>query len=241
MNAAAHPQTPPPVAPAAPAPALPVAAPHAGVVGTPPELTRATSLGFDGTRAARPGAGSAPDVRASGRVLPELEPDAQKRRRLWRHPAFLVSMSTTVLALIAAIVLLLMGAFGNAGSITELGIERTSGNIRVHWVGTGEPVELFAVGGPSGDVVDLSQRVTGDEAWIPLGALLVDDSTCIVVRPADPDAGKPTPVADPTAEQKPEPQLVVSTDAGELEAQRGASACVADAVDLALPESDKDE
>ena len=241
MNAAAHPQTPPPVAPTATAPASYTSAPPAAAVNAPPEPSRAASLGFDGTRAARPGAGAAPDVRASGRVLPELEPEAQKRRKLWRHPAFLVSMGTTLLALIAAAVLMIMGVFGSAGSITELGIERTSGNIRVHWTGTGEPVELFAVGGPSGEVVDLSQRVTGDEAWIPLGALIVDDSTCIVVRPASPDAGKPTPVADPNAKQEPIPQLVVSTDTADLEAQRGASACVADAVDLALPESDEDE
>lgn len=234
MNASAATPSPPPVAPAASAAGAVAHAAAAGV-GTPPQPGGSAHLGFDGARAARPAAGSAPDLRASGRVLPELEPEAQQRRRLWRHPAFLVSMGTTLLALIAAVVLLLMGAFGGQASITQLGIERTSGNIRVHWVGTGEPVEIFAIGGPSAEVLDLSQSATGDEAWIPLGALLVDDSTCIVVRPAAPDASAPVEKSE-----EPQPQVAVTTDAGDLAEQRGASACVADAVDLALPDSDEE-
>lgn len=233
MNASAATPSPPPIAPAAPAAGS--AAQVAPVaVGAPPAPGGSAHLGFDGSRAARPAAGSAPDLRASGRVLPELEPETQQRRRLWRHPAFLVSMGTTLVAIVAAVVLLLMGAFGGQASITQLGIDRTSGNIRVHWVGTGEPVEIFAVGGPSAEVLDLSQSATGDEAWIPLGALLVDDSTCIVVRPAP--AGSDRPVGE---SEEPTPQVAVTTDAGRLAEQRGASACVADAVDLALPDSDE--
>ncbi|WP_167050781.1 hypothetical protein [Salinibacterium sp. ZJ77] len=201
----------------------------------PPEPGGAALLGFDGSRAARPAAGSAPDLRATGQVLPELEPEAEKRRRLWRHPAFIVSMATTLIALIAAVVLLVMGAFGGQSAITQMGIDRTSGNVRVHWVGTGEPVELYAIGGPSAEVLDLTQTVTGDEAWIPLGALVIDDSTCLVVRPAAADA------AEPTADGKPAPRVEVTNDAGALAEQRGASVCVADAVDLALPDADEDE
>lgn len=128
-----------------------------------------------------------------------------------------------------------MGAFGGQAAITQMGIDRTSGNVRVHWVGTGEPIELYALGGPSGEVLDLTQAVTGDEAWIPLGALVIDDSTCLVVRPAAPDA------AEPTADGKPAPRVEVTDDAGALAEQRGAIICVADAVDLALPDADEDE
>lgn len=226
MNSSAMPPAPPRLTPA----------PHGGAAPahavSQPTLGRPARLGFDGARAARPGAGTAGDLRASGRVLPELEPEAAKRRRLWRHPAFLVSIITTLLAVIAAVVLLVLGVFSGSPGITELTIERTEGNIRVHWAETADPVELFAVGGPSGEVIDLSQTITGNEAWIPLGALLVDDGTCIVVRPLA------TTEAD-TASDEPSPQLVVSLDSAALEEQGAASACVADAVPLTLPESEE--
>lgn len=219
-----------------PAPPQFTPAPHGGTAAAPtatePPRGRAARLGFDGARAARPGAGGAGDLLASGRVLPELEPEVVTRRRLWRHPAFLVSIITTLLAIIAAVVLLVLGAFSSSPGITELTIERTEGNIRVHWAETADPVELFAVGGPSGEVIDLSQTVTGNEAWIPLGALLVDDGTCIVVRPLE------TTEAEPASEE-PAPQRVVSLDGAALEEQRAASACVADAVPLTLPESEE--
>lgn len=229
MNASAGTPSPPPIVPRTPWVAV------APAVVAAPQSAGAARLGFDGARAARPSAGAAPDVRASGRVLPELEPEVQSARRLWRHPAFLVSTGTTLAALIVAVVLLLVGALGGQASITQLGIERTSGNVRVHWVGTGEPVELFALGGPAGDVVDLTQLVSEDEAWIPLGALLVDDSTCLVVRPA----GTVTSAA-PDIDAETPPIVAVSTDPGRLAEQRGAAACVADAVDLTLPGSDEE-
>lgn len=116
-------------------------------------------------------------------AIPELDAAADKPRSLWRHPAFLVSMILTVLALIAAAVLIVLSILGGGReSVTDASIEVAGGNAHVTWTSSA-PVDLFVVTG--GDVLDVSQLITGgDEAWVPAALGLYESTSCFVIRPA---------------------------------------------------------
>lgn len=144
-------------------------------------------------------------------VLPELAEDVAAPRPMWRHPAFLVSASLTLVALLALGVFVVLGMLNPPAAATGLSLTTSEDNVRVAWSGPDTAYQVIVVGGPAGDQLDVSQLVTGTEAWIPRGAGLVDDRSCIVVRPA---AG---------AESAP-----VALDAATLAEQGAVSACIAD-------------
>ena len=148
---------------------------------------------------------SAPDV------LPELEQAPETARPVWKHPAFLVSAITTLLALIALAVFIVLGILSPRAEAYALTLTVTPDNVQASWSGPDVPYQLIVLGGPRGEEVDMSQLVEGTAAWIP-SAGFVDADSCIVVRPA---AGN---------EQAP-----VALDADTVSAQAGSSACVADA------------
>lgn len=147
-----------------------------------------------------------------GDILPDLEESAATRRPLWRHPAFLVSVGLALLAVAGMAVLLALGVFGSASAASDLRITRTDSAVHAVWSGPDEPYDVFVVGGPQGDVLDVSQLATGREVWLPLHARLIDDDACLLVRPAGRNAG-----------------AEVGTTVPELEAQGAVRACVADA------------
>lgn len=150
----------------------------------------------------------------SGSVLPELEEDSPsaKRRPLWLHPAFLVSAGTTLLALIALAVFIILGMFGAKTAAADLQIESTENVVRASWSGPDVPYQVIVIDGPAGDAVDVSQRVTGTELWLPLAAGLIDERSCLLVRPAEGNE-KATP----------------SLDRAALDQQGAVSGCVTDA------------
>ncbi|WP_109210978.1 MULTISPECIES: hypothetical protein [Microbacterium] len=181
-------------------------------VETPPAGYTPVRVGWEagrGSLASTPG--PIRPLETSADVLPELTESVEKPRPLWRHPASLVSIATTLLALIALAVFLVIGMLNPGAAATGLGLSVSADNVRATWSGPDVPYQLLVVGGPGGDTVDVSQLVTGEEAWIPLSAGLIDERSCVVVRPA-------------TASDQP-----VALDAEALSAQGAASACVADA------------
>ncbi|WP_144876482.1 hypothetical protein [Microbacterium sp. 1.5R] len=151
-------------------------------------------------------------LETSGDVLPELEEAPEKQRPLWRHPAFLISVGTTLLALIAFVVFVILGGLSGGSAATDLKLEVTDNVVRADWSGPDVPYQVIVVDGPSGPTLDVSQLVTGTEAWLPRAAAIVDDGSCIVVRPAS---------GNETAE--------VKLDRATLDAQGAVSGCVADA------------
>ena len=153
------------------------------------------------------------ELMSGAAVLPELEEAPAPQRKLWRHPAFLVSIITTFLALVTLVVLLLVGVFsGGDPRVTGLELTVGDGNAHLSWSGPDVAYSLYAVAG-SEDIVDLSQAVReGREAWIPVAIGQFDHETCFVVRPSS-----------VTAE--------VSLGADELDTQGAQSTCVADAQD----------
>ncbi|MGI9821852.1 hypothetical protein [Agromyces sp. Marseille-Q5079] len=143
-------------------------------------------------------------------VLPELAEAPERERSWWRHPAFLVSMILTIVALGAASAWWIVSIVtDDSVRVDGLTASVEGGNLHLDWGGPDAAYALYAVDG-DGAVTDLTQLVRGTEAWIPAAAGVADDSTCFVVRPAD-----------QTAE--------VSLDAASLDAQRGAGICAADA------------
>ncbi|MEV1131378.1 hypothetical protein [Agromyces sp. NPDC049794] len=147
---------------------------------------------------------------STGSVLPELAEAPQRERKWWLHPAFLVSVGLTVLALLGAAAWFVIAAVtDDSVQVTGLSISDDAGNAHLDWNGPDSAYAVFAVHG-DGEVVDLSQLIRGTEAWIPSAAGLYGDDTCFVVRPASVDAE-------------------VSLDASALGGQRGQSTCVADA------------
>ncbi|GAA1516290.1 hypothetical protein BJ978_001770 [Agromyces terreus] len=143
-------------------------------------------------------------------VLPELAETPERERSWWRHPAFLVSMILTVLALGAAAAWWIVSIVtDDSVRVDGLTASVEGGNLHLDWGGPDADYTLYAVDA-DGAVTDLTQLVRGTEAWIPAAAGVADDSTCFVVRPA-------TVTAD------------VSLDAATLDGQRGAGVCAADA------------
>ncbi|MFB4351361.1 hypothetical protein [Microbacterium sp. CR_7] len=169
-------------------------------------------LGWDTPRPSMQVApGAIRTLETSGDVLPELEEAPEKQRPLWRHPAFLISVGTTLLALIAFVVFVILGGLSGGSAATDLKLEVTDNVVRADWSGPDVPYQVIVVDGPSGPTLDVSQLVTGTEAWLPRAAAIVDDGSCIVVRPAS---------GNETAE--------VKLDRETLDAQGAVSGCVAD-------------
>ena len=181
---------------------------------TAPAGRPATALGFDTGRstlqATQPGAPKR-SLESGSDVLPELDEAPTRKRSILLHPAFLVSVGLTLLAIVGLVVWLVIGAQNADAAATSASVSTTAGNVHVTWDGPDVPYALFVVGGPGGEVLDVSQLVTGREAWIPRAALLIDDGSCIVVRPAERGADE-----------------AVALDQSALDAQGAASACVAD-------------
>ncbi|RUR01584.1 hypothetical protein [Labedella endophytica] len=145
-------------------------------------------------------------------VLPEITEAPPAPRKLWKHPAFIVSSITTVLALGVAVTLLVLAAVsGGPPRVTGLDITEGSGGVALAWSGPNTAYDLYVVGS-DGTITDISQIVRGRDAWIPRTFAYFDDDSCFVVR-AESVTGD------------------VSLSADALEEQGAASTCVADADD----------
>ena len=160
---------------------------------------------------ARP-ARSKRSLESLGDLLPDLQEAEATSRPLWRHPAFLVSAGTTLVAIIVMVVLLVLGIFAPSGAASDPQLTVTDNNVHLTWSGPDIPYDLYVVGGPKGPLLDISQLVTGREAWVPAHVRLVDEDSCLLVRPAERNAGTD-----------------VGTSVPELEAQGAVRACLADA------------
>ncbi|HEY6799483.1 MAG TPA: hypothetical protein VI121_02485 [Agromyces sp.] len=166
-------------------------------LGSAPGQTR-----LDAASAVRP-------LGTTGSVLPELAEAPQRERKWWLHPAFIVSVSLTVLALLGAAAWFIVAALTDESvRVSNLSVSDDAGNAHLDWDGPDAAYALFAVHG-DGETVDLGHLVRGTEAWIPAAAVLYDHDTCFVVRPAS--------ISDE-----------VSLDAAALSGQRGQSTCVVD-------------
>ena len=172
-------------------------------------------LGWDSARPSlEAGPGAIRPLETSGSVLPELDESSPevRRRPMWRHPASLVSIGTTLLALIAMGVFLVLGAFGSSPAASDLRLESTENVVRASWSGPDVPYQVIVIDSPAGAEIDVSQQVTGTEIWLPRAAELVSDASCLIVRPAEGNEEAPA-----------------SLDHSTLEAQGAVAGCVADA------------
>jgi hypothetical protein len=194
----------------APITAPPVFAPTR--IEQPPADVAPARIGWDAGRASLSAtAGEIRRLETAADVLPELEEAQVKPRSMWRHPAFLLSAITTLLGLVALVVFVILGLLNPRAAATGLTLTAGDDNVRVSWSGPDVAYQVIVVGGPAGDALDMSQVVTGTEAWIPVGMGFIDERSCVLVRPA---AGNET--------------APVALDAATVSAQGGASACVAD-------------
>lgn len=209
----------PPRRPTAIVTAAPVFAP--APVEVPPAGHGPVRVGWEAGRASLATTpGPMRPLETSADILPELNEAVEKPRPLWRHPASLVSIGTTLVALTALGAFLVIGMLNPAAAASGLTLTVGSDNVRATWAGPDVPYQLLVVGGPGGEVVDVSQLITGEEAWIPVSAGLIDDRSCVVVRPA-------------SATEEP-----VTLDADAVAAQGASSACVADAAAAGAPADD---
>jgi hypothetical protein len=152
------------------------------------------------------------DFASDSSPLPSPGDESLKKRPLWRHPAFIVSMITTVLAIGTGVTMLLMGAFSDGPpTVSSAKASLGSGNLHLTWNGPDVPYDLFIVD-PGSKPTDISQLVHGDEAWIPNSFGYYTDSSCFVIR-AQSQSG------------------AISTDPGDLEEQGAKSVCVTDATE----------
>lgn len=146
-------------------------------------------------------------------VLPELEEREEKKRPLWRHPAFIVSAILTLLAIgVGGTLMVISLTSAGPPTVSKLSIAAGSGNVRLTWSGPDVPYDLYVTDADGTSAVDLTQLVRGREAWVPRAAQLFTDDSCFVVRAAESSPG-----------------AAVSTDPDELSAQGAQSVCVADA------------
>ena len=166
--------------------------------------------------AARPTPRAKRPLESLGDILPDLQEAAATRRPLWRHPAFLVSIGLTLVTVVVMVVLLVLGVFGAGSAASDLRMDRTDSAVHASWSGPDEAYDVFVIGGPQGELLDVSQLVTGREVWLPLHARLIDDDACLLVRPAARNEG-----------------VAVGTSVPELEAQGAVRACVPD---VAVPD-----
>ncbi len=116
-----------------------------------------TSLAATSRAAIRP-------LETSSDVLPELVEAPEKARPLWRHPASIVSMITTFVALLALGAFIVFGLLNPGAAASGLALEVGDDNVRATWSGPDTPYQLVVVGGPGGDELDISQLVTGTAA-----------------------------------------------------------------------------
>jgi hypothetical protein len=189
----------------------PAATPPAARPTAPPTVRSAqTVVGrAPGQPALGPHAGGR-TLGAGASVLPELAAVPQRERPWWRHPAFLVSMITTVLALAAALTWwIITMVTDDSVRVSGLTVAIERGNAHLDWEGPDASYTLFAVEA-DGTATDLTQLVRGTEAWVPSATGFYDDATCFVVRPANVEAA-------------------VTLDAASLEGQRAGGVCIADA------------
>ncbi|GAB3127811.1 hypothetical protein GCM10027056_27970 [Glaciibacter psychrotolerans] len=173
----------------------------------------ATALGYEIGRTTLPAMQPSAVKRtleAGSDVLPELDEAPTAKRSVLLHPAFLLSVGLTLLSIGGLVAWLIINLNSSAAAASSVTVAATSGNVRVSWSGPNVPYELFVIDGPAGEVLDVSQLVSGREAWIPRSALIVDDGSCFVVRPAERAAA------------------AVSLEKATLDAQGASSACVAD-------------
>lgn len=170
-----------------------------------------TSLGSAPGQTSLPPGVRARPLGSTGSVLPELAEAPERERKWYRHPAFIVSISLTFVALAGAVTWFIISAL-NDDSVTVSGLELSidGGNAHLDWSGPDAAYSVYAVHG-DGEVTDLTQAVVfGTEAWLPAAAGLYENDTCFVVRP--------TAITGD-----------VSLDAATLGSQRGQSTCVPDA------------
>jgi hypothetical protein len=165
-----------------------------------------------GATPARPAARAKRPLESLGDILPDLQEAAATRRPMWQHPAFLVSIGLALVTIIVMVVLLVLGVFSSGSAASELQVARTDSAVYAAWSGPDEAYDVYVIGGPQGDVLDVSQLVTGREVWIPLHARLIDEDACLLVRPAARNEG-----------------VEVGTTVPELEAQGAVRACIPDA------------
>jgi hypothetical protein len=143
-------------------------------------------------------------------VLPEITEAPPAPRKLWRHPAFIVSMITTLIAVGVAVTLIIMTALAEGPPrVTGLDITAGSGGVALSWNGPDVPYDVFVVSDGS-DVLDVSQAVRGRDIWMPRTFGYYDDASCFVVRAASIDGD-------------------VSLAAETLDEQGAASVCMTDA------------
>ena len=165
-----------------------------------------------GVTPARPAVRAKRPLESLGDILPDLQEAAATRRPLWQHPAFLVSVGLALVTIIVMVVLLVLGVFSSGAAASGLQIVRTESAVHATWSGPEEAYDVYVIGGPQGELLDVSQLVTGREVWLPLHARLIDDDSCLLVRPAARNEG-----------------VEVGTAVPELEAQGAVRACVPDA------------
>lgn len=170
------------------------------------ESSRSDTLGWEQGQTAlysseSGGADSKRPLESGRAVLPELAEAAPSKRSMWRHPAFLISIITTGIALIAVAVLFLIGVFRPAHTpVSELALSGGDSNVHLRWSGGDEPYSLYVVNG-QGDAVDLSAQIrSGNEAWLPSALGWYDQDSCFIVRPAGVTA-QPSLVAQTLADQ----------------------------------------
>lgn len=203
--------------PAAPIPAArPTAAQPAAAPVDPSRGGESVRLGWDAGQPALyagEAAATTPVKRglvSGATVLPEITEAPPAVRKLWKHPAFIVSMITTILALGVGVTLIVLAAVsGGPPRVSGLDITAGSGGVALSWSGPDTPYDLYVVGG-GGEVADISQIVRGRDAWISRTFQLFDDDSCFVVR-----------ARSVTGD--------VSLGADALDAQGAASICVSDA------------
>jgi len=149
---------------------------------------------------------------------------------MWKHPAFIVSVALTLVAMAAMVVLLVFNPWGSQGPAVEgLRISSDSGAVSLEWAGAVEGAEVYAIDPGSDEPVDLSQLVRGQAVWIPAASGLYTDRTCFVVRPLtvpDAEASVPGGAEEQEAVVAPVPRV---DDHAALASQGAAAACVSDA------------
>ncbi|RWZ53115.1 hypothetical protein ELQ90_04105 [Labedella phragmitis] len=146
-------------------------------------------------------------------VLPEITEAPPAPRKLWKHPAFIVSMITTLIAVGVAVTLIIMTALAEGPPrVTGLDITAGSGGVALSWNGPDVPYDVFVVsdGTDGTDVLDVSQAVRGRDIWMPRAFGYYDDASCFVVRASSLDGD-------------------VSLAAEALDEQGAASVCMTDA------------
>lgn len=187
LSLAPAPSTPVPPASSLAAPVAPTSAPAAVPASTDGATVR---LGWEpGQPALSSGApGSAAPAKrglvSGATVLPEITEAPPAPRKLWKHPAFILSMVTTLIAVGVAVSLIIMAALAEGPPrVTGLDITAGSGGVALSWNGPDVPYDVFVVS-DGGDVLDVSQGVRGRDIWLPRAFDTFDDDSCFVVRAA---------------------------------------------------------